>query len=142
MGPRFPQPGASDFGFENLSPEGRALLFAGLILQGIRQHRLTIPYRQVYAAQHQTPRRRSRSRINKRGSKVSKDQNKNGGGNRLERRNDPSVSLQLLANPFDDRPRLAENLIIEGNQAKLSGLTLSLGAEHEVKGRSDRLTAI
>jgi len=52
--------------------------------------------------------------------------------------NDRSAGLQLLSNPFNDRPRLAEHFSLQRNQAKLGNLALSLAAEHEVKSRSDR----
>ena len=52
--------------------------------------------------------------------------------------NDRSAGLQLLSNPFNDWPRLAENFSLQRNQAKLGNLALSLAAEHEVKRRSDR----
>jgi len=138
MAPHFPQQGASDFDFEYWSPEGRALLFVFLILEEIRQHRLTIPYRRVYGAQHHTPRRRARNRINKEWSKVSKDQGKNDQSMVVKLGNDRSAGLQLLSNPFNDWPRLAEHFSLQRNQAKLGNLALSLAAEHEVKRRSDR----
>ena len=138
MAPHFPQQGASDFDFEYWSPEGGALLFVFLILEEIRQHRLTIPYRRVYGAQHHTPRRRARNRINKEWSKVSKDQGKNDQSMVVKLGNDRSAGLQLLSNPFNDRPRLAEHFSLQRNQAKLGDLALSLAAEHEVTRRSDR----
>ena len=142
MAPGFPRRGASDFDFENWSSEGRALLFVFLILQEIRRHRLTIPYRRVYGAQHHTPRRRARNRINKGCSKVSKDQGKNDQSTGVKPGNDRSGRLQLLTDPFNDWPRLAEQFILEGNQTKRGNLALGLAAQHEVKSRSDRLRVV
>jgi len=64
-----------------------------LILEEIRQHRLTIPYRRVYGAQHHTPRRRALNRINKEWSKVSKDQGKKDQSMVVKPSNDRSAGL-------------------------------------------------
>ncbi len=109
-----------------------------LILLEIRQQWLTIPYRGMYGAQHHRPRRGACNRINKERSKVSKDQ-KNRPHNNVKEGNDRSVGLQLLANPFDSRPRFAEKFIVERDPTKFRNLILSLPAEHEVNRFSDGL---
>ena len=108
------------------------------ILLEIRQHWLTIPYRRVYGAQHHRPRRSFPNRINKERSKVSKDQKKQA-SKIVKQANDRSGGLQLLANPFNDRSRLAEKFVVERYQTELFSPTLSLPDEHDVNGVSDGL---
>ena len=110
-----------------------------LILLENRQHWLTIPYRRVYGAQHHRPRRSARNRINKERSKVSKDQKKQA-PKIVKQSNDRSGGLQLLANPFNDRSRLAEKFVVERYQTEFCSLILSLPAEHVVNGVSDGLS--